>query len=197
MKNLPTLAATLLLGAALLACTPNKAQQEPSPADTTVAAPDSAAMLTMAVDRYLCDTIGALYEPADACIPCTHIVKVDQSNPDDVRMWGIYYVYNYNIAGDTLKCVSGGCHPGLLHLKKTPEGYTATRFDRVADGAGNVESARRIFGDDFEAYQSYLSDDVKREQDRAAQIADYVKDSGAKVTLYQDYGWPAREIPLR
>ena len=46
-------------------------------------------------------------------------VEVDESDSADVRVWGDFWVFNYNISGDTLKTVSGGDHPGLFHLVKT------------------------------------------------------------------------------
>jgi len=35
--------------------------------------------------------------------------------------------------GDTLKCVSGDSHPGLLHNRQTGKGFEVTAFDQVED----------------------------------------------------------------
>ena len=110
-------------------------------------------------------------------------------------VWGDFWVFNYNLAGDTLKTVSGGNHPGLMHLKKTANGYEVTAFDAVEDGTGNLESAKRIFGDKFDSYQEISSLQEKREDMRLRFTADYVKEHGLSATMLQDYGWPAVALP--
>ena len=81
----------------------------------------------------------------------------------------------------------------IQHIEGT--GYTVTGFDQVGDGSNYLPSAKRIFGDKFDAFQAIYSNAEKREEFRAAQIADYVKAHELAVKYYQDYGWPAREIP--
>jgi hypothetical protein len=110
-------------------------------------------------------------------------------------MWGDFWVFNYDVAGDTLKTVSGGNHPGLMHLKKTDKGFEVTGFDAVEDGAGNMESAKRIFGDNFDAFWELNSNQEKREDVRLHFIADYVKKHNLTVKMVQDYGWPAVALP--
>jgi hypothetical protein len=123
------------------------------------------------------------------------IISTNDVNKDDILMWGDFWVFNYNVAGDTLKTVSGGNHPGLMHLKKTDKGFEVTSFDAVEDGAGNMESAKRIFGDNFDAFWELNSNQEKREDVRLHFIADYVKKHNLPVKMVQDYGWPAVELP--
>ena len=108
---------------------------------------------------------------------------------------GRFLGFHYNQSGDTLKTVSGGSHPGLMHLKKTDKGMEVTSFEVVEDGAGNLESAKRIFGDQYEAFHEVNSNQEKRESIRLQFIADYVKKNNLPVKMVQDYGWPAVELP--
>jgi len=154
-----------------------------------------AELCNAAIEDYLVNVIGKNYAEAEHCIPSPFIVNSDDSNKDDVLVWGDFWVFNYDIVGDTLKTVSGGDHPGLMHLKKTDKGFEVTGFDAVEDGAGNMESAKRIFGDNFDAFWELNSNQEKREDVRLRFIADYVKKHNLPVKMVQDYGWPAVALP--
>ena len=151
----------------------------------------------MVIEQYLTDSIAAYYSPGEVSIPCIQVVELDDSHPDDsVIVWGDFWVFNYNVAGDTLKMVSGGAHPGKIIIRPSQQGgYEVTGFDRVGDGSEYLPSAKRIFGDKYDAFHAINSNAEAREQARAAQIADYVKVHQLPVKYYQDYGWPAKEIP--
>lgn len=149
-----------------------------------------------AIDRYMVNEIGKHYSQGGVCIPCVTIVDTDESNTDDIKVWGDFWVFNYNQVGDTLKTVSGGDHPGLMHVKKTEECYEVIAFDAVVDGSGNLESAKKIFGERYDAFHAINSDDKKREENRTHIITDYVKNHQLPVTMYQDYGWPAVALPF-
>ena len=147
-----------------------------------------------AIDRYLADSIGSQYTKGEYCVPIHSIVGVDERNADDILVWGSYWVFNYNQVGDTLKCVSGGSHPGLMHVRQTEKGFEVTAFDQVEDGSSYLTTAKKIFGDKFDAFQTINSDEQKREKLRANVLATYVKKHGLTTTLYQDSGWPAKKL---
>ena len=128
-----------------------------------------------AIDRYLADSIGCQYAKGEHCVPIHSIVRVDERN-------------------DTLKCVSGGSHPGLLHIRQTEKGFEVTAFDQVEDGSRYLPTAKKIFGDKFDAFKTINSDEKNRERLRAEGLATYAKKNGLAVTLYQDYGWPAKKL---
>ena len=150
-----------------------------------------------ALNQYLVDSIGSHYAPGEVCIPCATIVACDQQDPDSAMLvWGDFWVFNFNVAGDTLKTVSGGDHPGLMRVKKNDKGeFYIASFEQVEDGHGNEASARRIFGDMYEAFHGINSDQETREEARSVAIGWYVKNHNLPYKYYQDYGWPAREIP--
>lgn len=153
-----------------------------------------------ALNGYLAEKIGSQYAPGEMCIPCATVVACDQwttdSVVDSVVVLGDFWVFNFNVVGDTLKTVSGGDHPGKMCLKKNEKGeFEVISFEQVEDGSNNLASAKRIFGDMYEAFHSINSDEETREQVRSLFIAKYVKDNKLPVKFYQDFGWPAREIP--
>lgn len=149
-----------------------------------------------ALNGYLADSIGSHYAPGELCIPCPTVVASTKQDDGSHRVLGDFWVFNYNVVGDTLKTVSGGSHPGAMILKKTDTGYVVTSFEQVEDGSNFLPSAKRIFGDMYMAFHGINSDEETREQARALFIAKYVKDNKLPVKYYQDYGWPAKRIPV-
>lgn len=151
-----------------------------------------------AIDRYMVKELGRYYTESEHCVPFHSIVAVDERNADDILVWGDFWVFNYNQIGDTMKCVAGGSHPGLMHISQTRSGndvvYQVKAFDQVEDGANLLQSAKKIFGDKFDAFQTINSDEQKREKLRSEVLASYVKKNGLSVTFYQDYGWSAKKI---
>ena len=193
------LAAILICGVCLVGCGNKNAkeQSEETQAENTsveVKVPDAVAC-NVVIEDYLVNVIGKNYGEAEYCIPCPIVICTDDGNKDDILVWGDFWVFNYNQSGDTLKTVSGGDHPGLIHLKKTEDGFEVTSFDVVEDGAGNLESAKKIFGENFNAFQEINSNGEKREDIRLRFVVDYVKKHRISVKFLQDYGWPAVTLP--
>lgn len=147
-----------------------------------------------AVFKYLVDEVSKDFEKADVCIPTVNIVYINPTNPDDVIAAGDFWVYNYNINGDTLENVSGGNVPGVMHLAKDGESYTVTSFDKVEDGANFEPSARELFGEDYDTFMEVYSDSDTRDELRKITTSNYVKANDLPVTQYQDYGWDPVEL---
>ena len=187
------LAALLLCGATTFTSCKSKTNEVPVEEQVT----DTVAIQTelTAIEQYLVDSIRVNYLEAELCIPCGTIIATDTiGNGDEFRVWGDYWVFNYNLVGDTLKLVSGGSHAGLMNLKKTDNGYEVLSFEQVEDGAGHEASAKRIFGEHFEAFWKINSDADAREAERERAIAKYVSEHQLSAKYYQDYGWPAVKI---
>ena len=201
-KKMWMLAAAFILGGSVLVGCQNKnekvkpeqkaKEENVAKSQDEVVEPKSVALV---VDDYMVNEFGKHYLQGDVCIPSNFIISQDNGNAEDVLVWGDFWVFNYEVAGDTLKTVSGGSHPGLMHLRTTDDGYEVTKFEAVEDGSEYLPSAKRIFGDKFDAFQEISSAVEKREDIRLRNIADYVKKHNLKVTMVQDYGWPAVELP--
>jgi len=189
--------ALMLLSAALVMCLAagcrnGKAVQAAEPEEETAPVENC----FTAIDKYLTEEIGQNYAPGEYTIPTYSYTAVDDINPDDILVWGDFWVYNYNKTDDTLETVSGGNHPGKMHLKKDAEGhYTVTAFEQVEDGSGNLSSAQRIFGERYDEFQQAQANDEAREHARARAIAEYAQSKGLDVKYYKDFGWPAVELP--
>ncbi len=192
------MAAILICGIGCFVSCSGNADANKAAVDSTAVA-DSAKsgdVVMDAINKYLVDSIGAHYTQGDMCIPVIMMTCSDGMKNDSVYMWGDYWVFNYKVAGDTLKCVSGGDHAGKMLLTKNENGeFQVVSFEQVEDGHGNQESAKRIFGEYYDALQAVNGDENYREKARAGAIADYVKANNLPVKYYQDYGWPAKEIP--
>ena len=184
------LAATLAVCGIMTACNPgNQAKHEEAVQADTIAS-DKPALL-VAVDRYLVDSIASNYASGEFSIPCVPMTCVTSTDSTDVKVWGDFWVFNYNKVGDTLKCVSGGNHPGLMHMRKVGDNYEVFAFEQVEDGAGNEASARKIFGENYDAFNAVNSDEQYRAKALRDAIIDYVKQNGLTAKYCQDYGRPA------
>ena len=146
---------------------------------------------------YLLERNKGMYAPAQVEIPSPVILEVDDSDPEDILVWGNFWMHCYSLRNTTLFSESGGESPGLMHLKTAGEGYEVTSFETVGDGSDYVRDSQRIFGmregllARFEASQ----DQAEREAVRAAFIGDYVRWNDLPVTQYQDFGWPPVRLP--
>ena len=149
-----------------------------------------------AVERYLTERIAGYYAKGEYSVPVYQEVAVDASDSTDIRIWGDFWVYNYKQEGDTLKCVSGGSHPGLMHVCQMGENFYVSNFEQVEDGSRFLPSAKRIFGEYFETFQIHHSDSDEHESLRHDVLRAFVRDHKLSATKYQDYGWPAKDLNL-
>ena len=144
-----------------------------------------------AVYKYLVEEISKDYSEAQVHIPTVSIVHVDYTPEDEILVYGDFWIDNYNIDGETLKCVSGGNHPGVMHLSKD---YLVTAFDQAADGEDFEASAKKLFGEHYEDFMKVYSDSEARNELRKITVSDYVNLNGLSVTQYQDEGWDPVEL---
>ena len=142
-----------------------------------------------AMSDYLAKEIGQHYRHGEMCIPTLMMVAEEGDS-----VWGDFWVDWYDVVGDTLKTVSGGNHSGLFLLKKQGTSYSVTAFEQTVDGAGNLSSAKRIFGKHFDLYQQMHSNQEVRQAVRCEQLGEYVTRHGLAVHYYQDDGWPVVEL---
>lgn len=143
------------------------------------------------ISDYLLNEIAPYYRKGELCIPTLMIV-----NEENDQVWGDFWVFWYDTSGDTLKCVSGGNHAGLMTLDYREGTFTVTSFVQVSDGAGYTPSAKRIFRDYYDIFCNMHSNQDVREAVRREQLSEYIKSNGLKFRYYQDYGWPAIQLEL-
>ncbi len=144
-------------------------------------------------EHYLHDA-GKMPAVQDICIPTLTIVASERADSNYVPVLCDCWVFWYTPSGDTLKCVSGGNHSGLMSLEVTDGKYTVTSFEQTADGAGWEPSARRIFGSHYDVFLNMHSNHDLQEAVRREQLRYYLRRHNLPYRYYQDYGWPAVEI---
>ena len=149
-----------------------------------------------AISEYLVKEIGSQYSPGEVCVPVLMIVSTEEKDADNTLVWGDFWVFNYNLVGDTLKTVSGGKHSGCTTLTRTNNDspLQVTAFEQTEDGAGNEASAKRIFGKHYDVYQNMHSNENVFEAVRKEQLKEYVRQHNLNVHYYQDYDWPAVKL---
>lgn len=144
-------------------------------------------------EHYLHDA-GKMPAVQDICIPTLTIVASERADSNYVPVLCDCWVFWYTPSGDTLKCVSGGNHSGLMSLEPTDGKYTVTSFEQTVDGAGWEPSARRIFGSYYDVFLNMHSNHDLQEAVRREQLRYYLRRHNLPYLYYQDYGWPAVEI---
>ena len=145
--------------------------------------------LREAVSGYLVREIGQYYRQGEFCIPALMMVA-----EEDSLVYGDFWIFWYNLAGDTLKTVSGGNHSGRMTIAIQDGAPLVTAFEQTLDGAGYEASARRIFGSHYDIYQNMHSNAGVREAVRREQLQEYISRHDIPARCYQDYGWPAVEL---
>ena len=145
--------------------------------------------IRQALSNYLLREIAPQYLQGELCVPTLMVV-----HETDSCVWGDSWVFWYNIAGDTLKTVSGGDHSGMMTLCYENSQPQVIRFEQVEDGARFMPSAKQIFGDMFDIFMNMHSNESVREAVRREQLSEYVQQHDLNVHYYQDFGWEAVEL---
>lgn len=181
----------LVLTLGLTGCT------KTAPKSTDADADADATVIEQVAADYIATEFGQYYDKADASIPTVYIIRAEVADNGDVTAYGDFWLENYNIKGDTLEFVSGGNEPGVMHMKKVGDSYKVTKFDQVEDGSNYTDSAKKLFGEYYDAFAKYTSDDKAKAATRGQQIANYVKEHDLKVTQYKDFGWDPVALPTK
>lgn len=145
--------------------------------------------IRQAISDYLLREIAPYYLQGEICVPALLI-----AHEEDSCVWGDFWVFWYNISGDTLKTVSGGSHPGKMTLTYANNQPQVIDFERVEDGSRFMPTAKRIFGDYLDIFMNMHSNESVREAVRREQLSEYVQQNNLSVHYYQDYGWEAKEL---
>ena len=135
-----------------------------------------------AISDYLIREIGCQYLQGEICIPTLMMVA-----EEDSVIYGDFWIMWYNLAGDTLKMVSGGNHSGKLTIAESNGTFVVTAFEQTLDGAANEPSAKRIFGTHYDIYHSMHSNESVREAVWQEQLSEYIRRHNLSARYYQDY----------
>ena len=147
-----------------------------------------------AVSAYLVREVGVHYRQGELCVPVLMMVAAEEAGSDCALVYGDFWIYWYNLSGDTLLTVSGGNHSGCMTVCMQENSLAVTSFEQTLDGAANEPSAMRIFGTHYDIYHNMHSNTDVREAVRQEQLREYVQRNNLEVHYYQDYGWQAVEL---
>lgn len=147
-----------------------------------------------ACEKILADAVN-IFEPGQIEIANPLILLVDDSNPEDVKVFGNFNVDGYTAEGKTLMSQSGAREPAVLHLKKTDNGYTETSYVRAADGSDFDESIRE-FCKGYEGLADRFFDNLEEEElnNRRKFVRMYILENSLDINSFQDYGWDPVEL---
>ena len=134
------------------------------------------------------------YAKADISLPIFDVFRTDDSDPEDVKVWGSFWVMNYNLRGTTLMTRSGGAYPGCFHLKEDGDGFTVTNVEFVADGTDEAESVDNIFGADEELKAAFAASSEDFNDALLNSVNIYKEKTGIEIKAYEDFGWDP--VPL-
>ncbi len=139
-------------------------------------------------EDYLVARFGGYYDKADYSIPYMLLIDVEDTDLNDIRLYGFFELDNYNLNGGILECVSGGAFPGVMHASYKDGKLDFTGFDEVASGSGHEKSAKELFGDRYEIFSRLISDDNVKQAERHRSIEAYVEEHEIDASEYKDYG---------
>ena len=129
-------------------------------------------------------------------VPAPLVVKTDDSDKNDIKVWGDFWSYGYAPDGSIFVMKNGGSYPGCYHLKEEDGNVSFVRFDVAEDGARNWDSLVEICeGDENLAKEIYAIPDKDNDKTRAEFIKMYARDNGLNISGYKDFGWPVVLFP--
>ena len=147
------------------------------------------------VYKYLIDEFGSNYEASDVTIPCPIIIAEDESDKSDIKLYGNFWIFNYDLNGETLENTSGGSYPGVIHIDGSDADYVVKSMEVVEDGSNYDSSAKKIFGKYYDDFVKSGEDKDAFEKTRAQIIANYVFANDLSIKEYKDYGWDPVKLP--
>ena len=139
-----------------------------------------------------------LTEPGSVAIPCPVILKTEKTDDTHVKVIGNFWVMNYVLQDQTLKCISGGECPGIITLELEDDEWIVTDLDEVGDDEDYEAGIERVAGGDKDLiakfYEAHDMSGEPLKSIREKYIREYVEENELDVTAYQDEGWDPVEL---
>ena len=140
------------------------------------------------------DAIEAV-DPEHVLIPYANIVDVDDNDPENVLVYGDYYLWEFEKDDDTFVAVSASHIPGVIHMRQIGDKDDAIYDGLSMDQCLTDDEVEELFGQYYEHYLTLSSDEEMRDAGIAGNIADYIKANDLSVTKYQLYPGSVEELP--
>ena len=123
-------------------------------------------------------------------IPTPYISKVDDSDKNDIKVYGNFYIYGYEMYGTIFHNKNGSANPGCYHLKEDNGEYAVIKKEFAEDGSRNWSSLVEICGGDEDLAKSVYPDDDTIEKLRMEFAKMYAENNNLRLSGIKDYGWP-------
>lgn len=145
-----------------------------------------------AISEYLVAYDAENLEIADGMIPCITSVEVDNEDDKNIKLWGIFDIYNYAVSGDTLIEKNGKRLLGMFILDGRKSGHARIKKATFAE-EGDAKAIEKLC-DGHEMAARGLTHPVVTEETRRFFIAEFAKKNNLNVTKYQPQGKDAMTI---
>lgn len=125
-------------------------------------------------------------------IPTPRIVKIDDSDKKDIKVYGNFWIYGYQMFGTIFNTKNGGSNPGCYHLKDEDGKITVLNKEFAEDGSNNWSSLVKICGGDEDLAKKVSNSPSADEEEklRIEYAKMYAEANNLKLSGIKDYGWP-------
>ena len=124
-------------------------------------------------------------------IPTPYISQINDEDKNDIKIFGDFYIYGYEMNGMIFDCVNGGSFPGCIHLKEENGDISFVKIETAEDGANHDKSLLKICEGD-ESLKKDIDNERYEDGDklRIEYVKMYAKENNLEVSGIKDYGWP-------
>lgn len=124
-------------------------------------------------------------------IPSPLIVKTDDSDKNDIKVYGDFTIDGYIMNGTIFDMKNGGSFPGCYHLKDENGNVTFVKSEIAEDGSDNYSSLVKICGGDENLTKEiFAAKDKDKDETRVKFAKMYAKEHNLRLSGIKDYGWP-------
>lgn len=124
-------------------------------------------------------------------LPTPYIVKIDDSDKNDIKVYGDFYIYGYDMNGTIFNCKNAGSFPGCYHLQEKDGDVTFVSKEIAEDGSNNYSSLLKICGNDEDLVKTiYSVVENDKEKTRIEYVKMYANTNNLRVYGIKDFGWP-------
>ncbi|MBQ5951904.1 MAG: L,D-transpeptidase family protein [Lachnospiraceae bacterium] len=143
-----------------------------------------------AITGFLVDYDAKHLKTKDGMIPAFTVIEIDNEDPENIGVWGIFDIYNYTLSGDTLVEENGTRLFARFTLKEGENGVCERTGAAVVEGIDEAAFEKLCEGH-AQALEGFKNP-VVTEETRRFYISEFVKKSGIAAAKYQ----PAGRQPL-
>ena len=137
----------------------------------------------------------APYTLGEVWIPAPLVLHTDETDPQDVRVYGNFWQFRYSLFGGCLATECGGETPAMLRFAKTDAGYRLTEAVTAGDGEDYGADIQRFTADvPGLAERFFGADEAELEAVRSEYMRMYRDETGLDVRAYADRFWPEKPL---